>query len=218
MAESKIVNQGKTLVLFDGTLPAGTTEIPFTLDADSLLVSVFVRSISGTVDISVDTRTYPNEDLNVITFTTISGPSSDLVFQTAAKTLANHVVKVVNSGTVNVQIVAKGLTTLQTITSGGGSGSNADILLGTGVTSRPTITLANTEESISLPTGTKAFMLKNVGSVEVRYSYAVGGTSSAYVTISPNAYKWITNLDATARTIYVRSSKASHQLELERWS
>jgi hypothetical protein len=111
---------------------------------------------------------------------------------------------------------------MATITVGGGStssggGNNNDIIFTTGVTSRPVITLADTEQTLSLPIGTKAFMLKNVGNVSVRYAYTSGGTASAYVTLAPHASKWIDKLDATARFIYVRSSVAGHQLELEYW-
>jgi len=112
---------------------------------------------------------------------------------------------------------------MATITVGGGtvvtgSGNNNDIIFSSGTTSRPVITAANTEQVLSLPIGTKAFMLKNVGTVSIRYAYTSGGTATSYVTLAPNAYKWMDKLDATARFIYVRSTVAGHQLELEYWT
>ena len=98
------------------------------------------------------------------------------------------------------------------------SGTNNPTEYTTGFTSRPVITLADTEQALSLPTGTKSFMLKNVGTVAIRYAYSAGGTTSSYITLAPNSYKLMTDLDGSARLIYVRSSKPLHQLELEYWT
>lgn len=73
--------------------------------------------------------------------------------------------------------------------SGAGTGSGSSSTTYTsGFTSRPVITLANTEQAIVLPVGTKAFMLKNVGTVAVRYAYNAGDTATAYITMSPHSF------------------------------
>jgi hypothetical protein len=113
MGETKIVNQGRTLVLFDGTLTgSGTTSVDFVVHSDTLLLSVYVRDIpSGTLTVSCDTFTVTGEDNTVIAFPVITAPSTELLLRKAAVTLSNCRLDLAHTADVEVQIVAKGIAT-----------------------------------------------------------------------------------------------------------
>jgi len=105
------VNAGKTVVLFDGTLAgSGVESVDFVLHADTLLLSVFVRSVSGNVTVSCSTFTLPGEATTVIDFPTVSAPTTELLLKKAAVALANCQLSINHTAACELQVVAKGLT------------------------------------------------------------------------------------------------------------
>lgn len=105
------VNASKTRVLFDGTLTGNAVKtVDFVLEADTLLLSVFVRTVSGSVTVSCDTFTLTGERSEVITFPVVSAPTSELLLKKAAVALANCSLKITHTDDCEVQVVAKGLS------------------------------------------------------------------------------------------------------------
>lgn len=81
------------------------------------------------------------------------------------------------------------------------------------------VTLANTEYSYVLPTGTKFFSLKDRdGDSKVRIAYSVGGTATTYFTLNMgNVYEVNELYTNTGFTVYFRSNKAGRVIEIESW-
>lgn len=103
------------------------------------------------------------------------------------------------------------------------SGSNITVTQA-GVTT-PTITnttiaLANTEETFSLPAGTKRFLLKTrTPNVKMQLSYVSGQSGTTYLTILPGTYYLEDGVDAGASlTLYIQSNKDSTVVELLSWT
>lgn len=108
----RIINSGRTYSLFDGVLSdTGTHKIHFAVHADTLLLSLFVRSLAtGTVTVTASTLHYPNEELPVISFPVLSAPTTELVLKKAAVVLSNCTLTIEYTGTCDLQVVAKGLS------------------------------------------------------------------------------------------------------------
>ena len=76
------LTQGKEIpVLHEETTAAGSKSRTITLDSDTLLVSVQATVVSGTLDIEVLTETAEGQDLSVITFPTLSAPTTSMILR-----------------------------------------------------------------------------------------------------------------------------------------
>ena len=104
--------QGKTITLLSNSEVVGVTRIQrFTLDADSVLVSLFVETLtSGTIDVSVWTETDEGKELQVITFPTLSSVTTELLLKKAAATMSRCYVKAVSTGTCTYEVRARGIS------------------------------------------------------------------------------------------------------------
>lgn len=103
--------QGKQATIFSkATTAAGTDTVDLTLDADTLLASLYVTSISsGSLDIVVQTLTDDDKTLDIITFPTLTAPTSELVIQKAAASMARVRFKATWTGVVTFEVRARGL-------------------------------------------------------------------------------------------------------------
>lgn len=105
---------GKTTKIFDGQLTGSGTEcIEFTLDdADSILASLYVRSVtSGTVSAVVYTQSISGEEVAVITFPDVTAPTSELLLKKAAVGLSNMKLCITHTGDAEVSVYGKGINT-----------------------------------------------------------------------------------------------------------
>lgn len=109
---TKPLPPGKIITVLDQVEIAANTRIArFTLDADSVLVSLFVESLtSGTVDVEVWTETEEGKESRVIAFPTISSVTTELLLRKAAACLSRVYVKVVNTGACTYEVRARGIT------------------------------------------------------------------------------------------------------------
>lgn len=114
---SATVNAGKTLSLIDETLEgSGTTEIRLTVDADTVLLSLFVRSIaSGTLNVVAETYTTAGEAAEIISFPQITAPTSELLLRQAAASMGNVTLRITHTDDVELQIVAKGTSQIPSL-------------------------------------------------------------------------------------------------------
>lgn len=114
---------------------ANTVYYDITLENSSVLISLFVRSVSGDLDVTVESyNDDKSEFTEVIVFPTISTPTTNLLLKKAAVAMDNCRIKVVYTAACDYTIHAKGLTI----------GSTDAKLLGaeTGSTSTASITSA----------------------------------------------------------------------------
>jgi hypothetical protein len=90
---------------------ANTVYYDLVLENVSVLISLFVRSVAGTIDVTVESY---NDDkaefVEIIVFPQVSAPTTNLLLRKAAVAMDNCRVKVVYSDACDYTIHAKGLT------------------------------------------------------------------------------------------------------------
>lgn len=128
--------QGKELEVFNlSPTAAGSEEAILTLDADTVLASVQVTAVTGTVDIEVFTETPEEQQVKVIDFPTISAPTTDLLLRKAAAVMARIRVKVSFTGActfvVRVRGIGTGEASVRLLGSSDAIASQKDITTGT---------------------------------------------------------------------------------------
>lgn len=109
---TKPLPAGKIITVLDQTETGAATRISkFTIDSDSILVSLFVESLtSGTLDVEVWTETEEGKELRVIAFPTITSVTTELILRKAAACMSRVYVKVVNTGACTYEVRARGIT------------------------------------------------------------------------------------------------------------
>jgi hypothetical protein len=128
-----IIAEGQTISIYRGTLVgSGTISYSAVCQTDTILTSVYVASLSGTVKVKVFTFSQEGE-LEITDFALISAPTPDLVIKQASATLSNIRLELTYTGDCDVDIAMKGI-------SGGSSGSMQIIGPTTGNTSTVTVT------------------------------------------------------------------------------
>lgn len=100
---------GKTLLLFkEANAPADTWDTYLQIESDSILVSVFVDSItSGDLEVTVYTLTEEGKEVPIISFPTLSVPTVELLLRKAAISLSNVRVRAVTSGVSSFEVRAR---------------------------------------------------------------------------------------------------------------
>lgn len=98
-------------LLEETTLGAGISVYDLTIDSDAILVSVYVRSVtSGDLSVSVNTvGDRPTENVPVITFPTISAPTSNLLLRKSTLTLQRVEIIATYTGIVDYYIIARAI-------------------------------------------------------------------------------------------------------------
>lgn len=79
------------------------------------------------------------------------------------------------------------------------------------------IAIANTEQSYTMPTGTKLFLLYNRGSGLIKYTYTATESGTKYRSLYPHNSILIENI-ASAPTLYFQGENVGDILEVESWS
>lgn len=105
---------GKTAPLLrKDVAETGSWEIRFQLDAETILISLWVGSLSsGSFDVSVYTATGPDsgEEALIMAFPSLIGPSGELLLRKAAVSLSTVIVRITATGPATFDIRAKGLS------------------------------------------------------------------------------------------------------------
>lgn len=106
---------GKVLPLLrQDVAEAGSWQITFQLDADTVLFSLWLGELqSGTFDVSVFTATKPDsgEETLIASFPQLTVASTDLLLRKAATALSTVIVRITATGPATFDIRAKGLGT-----------------------------------------------------------------------------------------------------------
>ena len=77
-----------------------------------------------------------------------------------------------------------------------------------------TMAVASTEYTVSLPSNLKSLILRARGNAELRMAFGAGETATKYFTIKGNCVLSLSGLDLPAGDIYLRSNKASTEVEV----
>lgn len=107
------VTLGQTVAVFEESpTQAGTISRRFAIRSDSVLVSAWVGATSGTVDISVTTQHGDDtQSATVITFPTVTSPTSEIVLRKAAAVMQYITVTVTYSDACQFVVKARGIGT-----------------------------------------------------------------------------------------------------------
>lgn len=109
------LESGQTiLVIGESFVGSSSVTRIFTLDSDTFQTSLFVSSISGTLNIAISTIAGEGKEKEVITYSNITTPSTELDLKKAATAMG--VVKVVATytGDCSFELRAKGLSSGET--------------------------------------------------------------------------------------------------------
>jgi len=163
-------------VLKETTAAAGTKSVIFSVDAENLLVSAAIVSTSGDVNIKVYTQGGDDgQELEIISFPTISSPTSSLVMKKTAQTLQRVRVEVTYTGACSFNIRARGIS--------GASGGVSILGSSSATASAATVT---TTAAILVPsalTDRKGVVVKNnnlSGTMYVGFAMAQASSSVGY--------------------------------------
>jgi len=128
---------GKVLtVLSEAPTAAGTSSRRFSIESDSVLVSVFATAVTGTVDIKVYTQAGDDDtqDVEVISFPTLSAPTSFLLLRKSAVVMQYVRIEATYTGSCSFTIKAKainaGETSVSILSSGNFTASQNDVTNG----------------------------------------------------------------------------------------
>lgn len=105
---------GKTSIVFKETaFQAGTAEVLLAIDCDSVLVSLWVESISSgslTVQAFTTVDDSGTKDVEIISFPVVTAPTVNLLLEKAALSMSLVKIRVTATGTCAFDIRAKGIT------------------------------------------------------------------------------------------------------------
>ena len=103
---------GKEVTVLNSTpTAAGTEELDFVIQADTVLVSLQASVVSGTLDIEVFTEGTQGIRTSVIKFPSLSAPTAELLLRKAAATMQKVIVKATYTGTCSFIVRARGTST-----------------------------------------------------------------------------------------------------------
>jgi hypothetical protein len=103
--------EGKTTpLLVVNPAEQGTWIVEFSLDADSVLLSLFVDSItSGSLSVEAFAVADEGKEVSIIEFPTITGPTTNLLLRKAAVALSRIKVVVTSTGPASFDLRARGI-------------------------------------------------------------------------------------------------------------
>ncbi len=97
-------------VVKTSVVSAGSQTYELSIDAESVLISLFVNATAGNVDVQVLTEGATGHDVEVITFPTVTAPTTDLLLRKAASVLRKIRVKITYTGSAEFEVRARGVT------------------------------------------------------------------------------------------------------------
>lgn len=104
------LKEGKEIQIMDiSTSASGQTTETFSIDAESVLISLYVGSVSGSIDVTVYTVGKDQQETEIISFPTLSSPTSELLLRKAASALQSIKVVAVYTDECEFNIRARGV-------------------------------------------------------------------------------------------------------------
>jgi len=104
------INVGDVCAVLTECLDAGDTKTKtFKVQASGVLLSLYVQSLTGTLDVNVYTVTKSGEEKLIDTFPQISAPTTELILRKQVEVHDHLRVEVITSGAAKYDIRAKGV-------------------------------------------------------------------------------------------------------------
>lgn len=125
---------GKTETIVSETASiAGSKSVDFTVESDSILISVYAEVVSGSLSISVYTLTDNGKEVAVINFPVLTAPTSELLLKKAAAVMSRVKVVATYSGATTFEVRARGINAGETSVKllGSSSGKASQVSVGT---------------------------------------------------------------------------------------
>lgn len=121
------------VVLTECPTTASTKDKSIAVESSGVLLSLYVESLSGTLDINVYTFTKDGHEKLVDSFPTISAPTTELILRKQVEIHDHMRVEVITTGAAKYDIRAKGVEAgISSVTiSGSGAADNYGILMDT---------------------------------------------------------------------------------------
>lgn len=136
--------RGKTCnIINETTTGSGTTNRLFSVDTDSILISLWVDSVGGALDVKIYTYDDTGQEAEVIIFPTISSPTTNIQLRKASTTLANIRVEATYTAATQYRVTAKGI--------GSGSGDTSIKIAGYEDASSTSSTLVADTTTLLIP-------------------------------------------------------------------
>lgn len=106
------LSEGKNRrIIHEAPAAAGTKTEKFTIDAESVQISLFVTSTSGSLNVTVYTWTEnPAHRVAVITFPTITATTTDLLIRKSSATMSQLTVEVTYTDAAEYELWARGVS------------------------------------------------------------------------------------------------------------
>lgn len=102
---------------------AGTTVHSFTLETDTVLLSLHAASVSGTLDVVARAEDGKGNTVDIITFPQLTGPTTNILLRKAGLALANVEIVATYSDAAEFHVVAKAIDGADTTVSIAGASS-----------------------------------------------------------------------------------------------
>lgn len=175
-----IVPLDTTETLFDGELSGtGTETVDFVLESDTVLLSLYVRSVTATVTVTCETFTKAGGASQIISFGTLSAATPTLLLESADLAMAICQLKIAHTGAVDLQVVAKGVNR-----AGTSDGNTGEVTVDFGVDrSEYNEVLA---VAASTPTTVQTYVVPGGVTTQLR-RVSVSGTNIAEFVVKRNA-------------------------------
>lgn len=111
------LSMGKSLTVANSSpVTGGVEERRFSVESDTVLISVYAAAVSGTVDVKVYTQAGDDDtqSTEVISFPTINAPTTELLLKKAAVVMQYIRVVITYTGACTYTVKAKALSTGET--------------------------------------------------------------------------------------------------------
>ena len=107
----KLATGNEKVVLKVDDSGAHTVTRTFTIEADSVLVSLFASTVDAELDVTVSTYGKKGEEVDIITFPQLTAASSNLILRKAAATMSNIKITATYTGAATFEVRARGIGT-----------------------------------------------------------------------------------------------------------
>lgn len=213
---------GQDRIIQETTVGPGTTIREFSIQSDTVLVSLFVNSVtSGSLDVVVYTLTDEGKEKDIITFPTVAAPSAELTLKKAELCLSRVKIVVTYTGICDYEIYGRAVNSSS---SGGGTSTEVTVIGGvisvigptTPLVERLTVAAADTEFSYVLPALVKRLMIiTETGTLKVGYVSGQSGVN--YIPVPRYGFYSETDLSPATLTLYYQSPAAGSEITFVSW-
>lgn len=96
-------------IIHETVTAAGVTEAAFSVESDTVLVTLFVSSVGGDLDVEVLTFTDTGREAELFSFPLISAPTTNLILKRAAVTMQRVMIRVTYTGAATYEVYARAI-------------------------------------------------------------------------------------------------------------